>query len=99
MKDLVYRFKANPNEAKVVYWGRNISITGSAQIAIQATGLLCGILIIRFLSPKEYALYTLGNMMLSTMTVLAECDISAAVMAQGGKVWRDPKKLGIVMVT
>jgi hypothetical protein len=99
MKALVYRFKSNPKYARAFYWGRNISITGSTQVIVQAISLFCGLLIIRFLSPHEYALYTLANMMLSTMTVLAECDISSAVMAQGGKVWRDPTKLGIVLVT
>ena len=99
MKALVYRLKSNPKYTKAFYWGKYISITGSTQVIVQAISLFCGLLIIRFLSPNEYALYTLANMILSTMTVLAECDISSAVMAQGGKVWRDPKKLGIVLVT
>ena len=99
MKAFVYKLTTHPGYAKVFHWGKLISITGAAQITVQLVGLTCGILIIRFLSPNEYALYTLANMMFSTITVLAECDIATAVMAQGGKVWRDPKKLGVVLAT
>jgi len=96
---LINRVYANPKYSKLFEWGRVISIAGSAQILVQATGLLTGILIIRMLPTKEYAFYTLANTMLSTMTVLADGGISAGVMAQGGKVWRDKKQLGLVLST
>ncbi len=99
MKALVYRLRTHPVYLKAFHWGRFISITGLAQIIVQAVGLACGILIIRLLSPHEYALYTLANTMLTTMTVLAECDISAAVMAQGGRVWDNPERLSVVLVS
>lgn len=99
MKALVYRLRTHPFYLKAFHWGKFISITGFAQVIVQALGLACGILIIRMLSPHEYALYTLANTMLSTMTVLAECDISAAIMALGGKVWNQPQKLGVVLVS
>jgi O-antigen/teichoic acid export membrane protein len=88
-----------PQYAKVMYWGKLISITGSAQIIVQALGFVCGILIIRLLPVQEYALYTLANTMLGTMTVLADGGISAGVMAQGGKAWQDKEKLGVVLAT
>jgi hypothetical protein len=47
----------------------------------------------------EYALYTLANTMLGTMTVLSDGGISTGVMAQGGKVWQDRQKLGAVLAT
>lgn len=37
--------------------------------------------------------------MLGTMTILADGGISTGVMAQGGKVWQDKEKLGVVLVT
>jgi O-antigen/teichoic acid export membrane protein len=92
-----YRKQDSPGRLRVVAWIKLITITGSAQIVIQLTALLSGILIIRLLPTKEYALYTLANAMLGTMTVLADGGISTAVMAQGGKVWQDREKLGIVM--
>lgn len=85
--------------ASVRHWVSLIAVTGSAQIAVQAIGFVCGILVLRFLSLEEYALYTLVNTMLGTMTVLADAGVSAGVMAQGGKVWGDKKRLGAVLVT
>ncbi|WP_372722654.1 hypothetical protein [Novipirellula sp.] len=85
--------------ARFIQWSRLIAVTGSAQLAIQAIGMACGILVIRLLSPQEYALYTLANTMLGTMTLLADGGIASGVMSQGGKVWQDRAKLGAVLVT
>src|SRR4051812_39271310 len=84
---------------QMVEWGKLISITGSAQVLIQAIGFVSGIMIIRLLSTSEYALYTLANTMLGTMTLLTDGGINTGVMAQGGRVWQDKVKLGIVMNT
>lgn len=99
MKTIAERMQANPKYSKAFEWGKLIFMTGSAQVLVQATGLLTGILIIRMLPTKEYALYTLANTMLGTMTILADGGISSGVMAQGGKVWRDKTQLGKVLVT
>jgi O-antigen/teichoic acid export membrane protein len=84
---------------KLFEWSKLISITGSAQVFIQGIGFLSGILIIRQLPTEEYALYTLANTMLGTMVVLADGGVSTGVMSQGGKVWQDKEKLGIVLST
>lgn len=99
MKALINRFNTHPKYAKALHWGKLITITGSAQILIQGLGFLSGILIIRLLSTQEYAWYTLANTMLGTMIMLADSGISNGVMAEGGKVWQDKKKLGIVLAT
>ncbi|MFN3380714.1 MAG: lipopolysaccharide biosynthesis protein [Runella zeae] len=99
MKQLVLQLQAHPTFAKVWHWVKLIAITGGAQAAVQAMGMLSGILIIRLLPVEEYALYTLANTMLGTMTVLADGGISTGVMAEGGKVWQDKEKLGIVIAT
>ncbi|WP_028669055.1 lipopolysaccharide biosynthesis protein [Runella zeae] len=99
MKQLVLQLQAHPTFAKVWHWVKLIAITGGAQAVVQATGLLSGILIIRLLPVEEYALYTLANTMLGTMTVLADGGISAGVMAEGGKVWHDREQLGLVLAT
>lgn len=88
-----------PKYAKAYEWGKLIALTGGAQSVVQATGLISGILVIRLLPTQEYALYTLANTMLGTMTVLADGGISAGVMAEGGKVWQDREKLGVVLAT
>jgi O-antigen/teichoic acid export membrane protein len=99
LKDILIKFKQHPKYDTIVSWGKLISITGSAQIIVQAVGFASGILIIRLLPVQEYAFYTLANTMLGTMTVLADGGITTGVMAQGGKVWEDKEKMGIVLAT
>jgi O-antigen/teichoic acid export membrane protein len=99
MRSIIQRAYTNPNFVKAFDWGKLITITGGAQVIVQAVSLIGGILVIRLLPTQEYAFYTLANTMLGTMTVLADGGISAGVMAQGGKVWQDKKKLGVVIVT
>ena len=99
MKSLVNRLQANPRYARAFEWAKLISITGSAQILVQVLGLISGILIIRLLPTGEYALYTLANTMLGTIMVLADGGIGSGVLAQGGKVWKDPVQLGRVVST
>lgn len=99
LKTTLIKLKQHPKYTSIVNWGKLISITGSAQIIVQAVGFVCGIFIIRLLPVEEYAFYTLANTMLGTMTVLADSGISTGVMAQGGKVWQDKKKLGAVLAT
>lgn len=99
MKDILIKLKQHPRYDIIVSWGKLISITGSAQIIVQAVGFASGILIIRLLSVQEYAFYTLANTMLGTMVMLSDGGISTGVMAQGGKVWDDKQKLGKVLAT
>ncbi|GHV58611.1 hypothetical protein FACS1894182_11370 [Bacteroidia bacterium] len=89
----------HPHYGKAKHWTKLVTITGSAQILVQAVGFISGILVIRLLPVDEYALYTLANTMLGTMTILSDGGISTGVMAQGGKVWQDKPKLGAVLVT
>lgn len=99
MKTFVQKISVHPRYSKFYNWGKLITITGGTQVLVQVIGFITGILIIRLLPTKEYALYTLANTMLGTMTMLADSGISSGVMAQGGKVWQDKKKLGIVLAT
>ena len=87
------------NSKQITGWVKLISLTGSAQVVVQAVGMLSGIIIIRLLSVEEYAFYTLANTMLGTMTILADGGISSGVIAEGGKVWQNTKKLGSVINT
>lgn len=99
MKQLVYRLYSDPQNGRFFSWIKLISITGSAQIIVQAVGFICGIMVIRLLPIQEYALYTIANTMLGTLTLLSDGGISIGVMSQGGKVWQDQKKLGAVLIT
>lgn len=96
---IVNNFSSNPTYSKLFEWGKLITMTGAAQIIVQLAGLISGIIIIRFLPINEYGLYTLVNTMLGTMVIIADGGISTGVMAEGGKVWEDRKKLGVVIST
>ncbi len=93
------KLSLKPLLVQVGNWAKLIGITGSAQIGVQAIGLLSGILIIRLLPTTEYAYYTIANTMLGTMVMLANAGIPIGVMAQGGQVWDNKEKLGEVLVT
>jgi len=99
MRELVQRISTTAKSDRAFTWLKLISVTGGAQLIIQAIGLISGILVIRLLSTQEYGLYTLANTLLGTMVVLADGGISAGVMSQGGKVWQDRQKLGTVLAT
>ncbi len=78
---------------------RSIGAFGSAQAVGQLLSFISGLLIVRFLIPDQYALYTMANAMVATLNVLADSGISKGALAQGGRVWRSPRDLGAVMVT
>ncbi len=87
------------HKKRTLEWGKLFSITASAQFLVQILSFVSGIVIIRSLSSKEYAFYTIANTMLGTMTVLADAGIGSGVISQGGQVWRDPSRLGVVMAS
>jgi O-antigen/teichoic acid export membrane protein len=99
MGSLTQRVRESQKFSKVFEWAKLISITGMTQIIVQVLGFGCGILVLRLLPTNEYAFYTIANTMLGTMTILADGGIAAGVMAQGGKVWKDRQKLGVVLAT
>jgi len=99
MKVTFQRITAIPVYAQAFKWGRLLAITDSKQALAQALGLISGIIVIRLLPIQEYALYTLANTMLGTMIVLANSGLLTGLLAEGGKVWQNPQKFGIVLVT
>lgn len=99
MRGIVQLLSKQPNYARLLQWGRLITITGSAQIIIQGIGFVSGILVIRLLPTQDYAYYTIANTMLGTMLVLADGGIISGVLSEGGKVWHNPTKFGAVIVT
>lgn len=99
MKSLQRLFYIFPINVKAFEWGKLLAIAGSAQISVQLIGFLSGLFVIRLLPTNQYAYYTLANSMLGIMTVLADGGITNGVLAQGGKVWSDKHKLGVVLST
>jgi O-antigen/teichoic acid export membrane protein len=73
--------------------------TTVAQAGIQALGFAAGVLVIRLLSPREYAFYTIATAGLGMMTVLSDGGVASGALALGGAVWQDPVRLGVVIAT
>lgn len=96
---MLKKIKAHHNYHSALKWGKLFTITGGAQIIIQIISFGCGIFIIRNFSVAEYALYTLANTMLGAMNILADGGIVSGVTAEGGKVWQNKFKLGVVVAT
>lgn len=69
------------------------------QAFVQAIGFTSGLLVLTFLPTEEYALYTIANSLLVTMCGIGDAGVATGVMAQGGKVWQDKKRLGEVLLT
>lgn len=74
-------------------------ITSGGQIVVQALGFMVGILIVRYLTTDEYAIYTLAITMQSTLSVLTDGGIGSGFFSEGGQVWNQPNKLGQVIRT
>jgi hypothetical protein len=76
-----------------------VLLTGGAQVVVQVLGLLAGIAVVRFLSPLQYAAYTVTNATIGALIAIADSGVAAGVLASGGRVWADREGLGRVIVT
>jgi O-antigen/teichoic acid export membrane protein len=86
-----------PKVARVARWATIGAVTSGAQVAVQLAGFVAGVLVIRILTPHEYAYYTIAYTGLGTMIALSDGGISHATLAQAGAVWREPRSLGGVL--
>jgi O-antigen/teichoic acid export membrane protein len=91
---------ASPRSATALQrWMPILVRFASVQMAVQVIGFGAGILIVRYLPRREYALYTLGNTMLATILNLSDSGISSAIIAIGGQIWQDDHRLSRLMKT
>jgi O-antigen/teichoic acid export membrane protein len=88
-----------PRDASVRRWSKILAQFLSVQILVQVLSLLTGILLVRTLSQREYAFFTLANSLQATLIMLADVGISTALMATGGKVWEDRHRFGQLIQT
>lgn len=84
---------------KVIYWTKTLSKFISAQLIVQALGVISGIFLVRILDQTQYAHYTIALTMQTTMTLLADMGISVGLSAIGGKVWQDKYRFGQLINT
>jgi hypothetical protein len=90
---------APPSFTAMQRWAPVLVKFASVQVVVQILGFAAGILVIRNLPKREYAFYTLGNTMLSTILVLADSGISNALTALGGRIWEDTGRLSQLIKT
>ena len=64
------------------------------QAGVQLIGFLSGILLVRWLSQREYAYFTIANTMQGTINLLADIGISVGLVSIGGRVWHDRHRFG-----
>lgn len=83
--------------SKAVEWAGLLSVAGAGQALVQGLLLVSGFLVIRLISPQQYAYYTLAYATLGTISALADSGIGAGVMASGARRWRDRHYLGSVL--
>lgn len=71
--------------------------TVAAQAGTQLLMFASGIVVVRTLSIEQYAYYTLANAALGIAAALSDSGMTTALIAQCGRVWQQPDRLGAVM--
>lgn len=69
------------------------------QAVVQGIGFLSGILLVRLLSQREYASFTIANTMQGTLNMLGDIGISIGLISIGGRVWSDRSRFSQLIVT
>jgi len=78
---------------------RRVAQFASIQMLVQLIGFTAGILLVRRLDQREYALFTIANTMQGTINVLADIGISIGLVSIGGRVWQDRNRFGELVST
>jgi O-antigen/teichoic acid export membrane protein len=91
-------------ESRPILWraleqARIVGNFALVQGVIQLIGFASGILIVRTLTQRDYAYFTIANTMQGTISVLADIGISVGLISIGGRVWRDRHRFGQLVNT
>lgn len=90
---------STPFVRRALHRARIIGNFAAVQAAVQIVGFLSGILLVRWMSQREYAYYTIANSMQATINLLADIGISVGLVSIGGRVWQDRHRFGELIVT
>src|ERR1700734_562622 len=88
-----------PGKVKASQWFTIILTYTAFQTIVQGITLLCGVLVIRTLSKNDYAIYAVAGSALGLISNLSDLGIGNALLALGGRVWRDESAMGSLVVT
>ena len=91
---------ASPAESgQALRFAREVGRFAWLQVFVQLIGFTTGILLVRRLEQREYALFTIANTMQGTFNVLADIGIGIGLISIGGRVWQDPQRFGELVST
>jgi O-antigen/teichoic acid export membrane protein len=75
-------------------WGGVLSAFVGIQLVVQCFAFLGGILVVRTLTKQDYAIYTVAGSALGLLNNLSDLGFGSALLALGGRVWRDNIRMG-----
>lgn len=90
---------STPLIRRALHRARIVGNFAIVQALVQIIGFLSGILLIRSLSQREYAYFTIANTMQGTINLLADIGISVGLISIGGRVWQDRHRFGQLINT
>jgi hypothetical protein len=88
-----------PGGGRAFFLVRRVGHFASIQMLVQLIGFAAGILLVRQLDQREYALFTIANTMQGAINVLADIGISIGLVSIGGRVWQDGHRFGALVNT
>jgi O-antigen/teichoic acid export membrane protein len=90
---------STPLLRRALHRARIVGNFAAVQAAVQVIGFFTGILLVRSLSQREYAYFTIANTMQGTINLLADIGISVGLISIGGRVWHDRHRFGELVNT
>ena len=84
---------------RALHRARVVGNFAAVQAVVQVIGFFSGILLIRAMSQREYAYFTIANTMQGTINLLADIGISVGLISIGGRVWQDRHRFGELVNT
>ena len=90
---------SSPILRRALHRARIVGSFAIVQAVVQVIGFCAGILLVRALSQREYAYFTIANTMQATINLLADIGISVGLVSIGGRVWQDRHRFGQLINT
>jgi O-antigen/teichoic acid export membrane protein len=90
---------STPLIRRALHRARIVGNFAAVQAIVQVIGFFSGILLVRSLSQRDYAYYTIANTMQGTINLLADIGISVGLISIGGRVWHDRHRFGELINT
>ncbi len=84
---------------RALHRARIVGSFAFVQALVQIIGFGSGILLVRCMSQRDYAYFTIANTMQGTINLLADIGISVGLVSIGGRVWQDRHRFGQLVNT